>query len=78
MRYYFHLYDREGFLADQEGREFARMAAVRKAALKAARSIIGHDVENGMLDLRGRIEVADEHGTVVLRLPFTDAVRLEA
>jgi hypothetical protein len=77
-RYFFHLHDHTGFLEDEEGREFPGLEKVREAALKDARSVIGQDVEHGVVDLWGRIEVVDMDGAVVLALPFIEAVRLKA
>ncbi|HEY0130878.1 MAG TPA: hypothetical protein VGB57_05685 [Allosphingosinicella sp.] len=72
--YYFHLHDRWGSTPDETGREFADPGAVRKHALKAARAMIAEDVSKGCLDLRGRIEVTDNVGNLLLMLPFADAV----
>lgn len=77
-RYFFHLHESAGFLKDEEGLELPDGDAVRQEALKGARSILGHDVQSGSLDLRGRIEVADAHGRVVLVLPFHEAVQLKS
>lgn len=72
-RFFFHLYDRSGFVEDEEGVEVADLEAVRAMALKGARSIISNDVEQGRLDLDGRIEVFDASGALVLVLPFREA-----
>ncbi|MDB5454294.1 MAG: hypothetical protein JWO33_2872 [Caulobacteraceae bacterium] len=72
-RFFFHLYDRSGFVEDEEGVEAPDLEAAGAVALKGARSIISHDVEQGRLDLEGRIEVFDAAGVLVLVLPFREA-----
>lgn len=77
-RYHLHLHDRTGFVEDPEGLELADVNQARVQALKAARSIIKQDVDDGWVDLTGRIEVADGDGAVLLTLSFKEAVRLKA
>jgi hypothetical protein len=72
-RYFMHLIDSTEVLLDPEGLEMPA-EAVKRAALTAARDCMCGDVRNGELDLRYRIDVHDESGDVVHRLPFSDAV----
>jgi len=72
-RYFMHLIDRTEVLLDPEGLEMPA-EAVKRAALTAARDCMCGDVRNGELDLRYRIDVHDESGDVVHRLPFSGAV----
>ena len=74
--FYFHLHDRSGPVPDPDPRELADLEVVRAQALKGARSIICEDVRYGRVDLTGRIDVHDDAGTLVLSLPFTEAVEL--
>jgi hypothetical protein len=76
-RFYFHIHDGIGFAEDLEGRETAGLAAAKEHALKGARSLMSADVEDGELDLRGRIEVNDEAGACVLVLHFRDALLIK-
>lgn len=71
--YFMHLVDSTDVLLDPEGIEMPA-EAVERAAVKAARDCMAGDVVNGQLDLRYRIDVHDETGKVVHRLPFSDAV----
>lgn len=73
-RYYFHVHQGTGLLADEEGREFRDLEQARHAALKGARSLICADVEAGVLDLNGWIEIADEAGSILLVVQFAEAV----
>jgi hypothetical protein len=74
-RYYLHLIDSTDVLLDPEGIDMPAKA-VDRAALNAARDCMCGDVKDGTLDLRYSIEVQDEHGTLVRRLAFSDAVNV--
>jgi hypothetical protein len=71
--YYVHLHNSIGFVEDAEGVVLASHD-IRSHAVTAARSIIGHEVQEGRIDLRGWIEVTERGGEVVLVLPFSEAV----
>ena len=73
-RYYFHIHDRSGHMPDEEGTELADLEAVRARAIHDARALMAADIETGRLDLTDYVEVADEGGTVVLTLPYAEAV----
>jgi hypothetical protein len=74
--YFFHLVDGQDVLLDPEGTELADLAAIRKAALIAARSILSADVLEGRLPLDMHIDVQNEGGEVVHCLEFSDAVQI--
>jgi hypothetical protein len=76
-RYFMHLIDSTDVLLDPDGSDMPR-DAVERAALRAARDCMAGDVHNGRLDLRYRIDVHDESGTVVHRLMFPDALEVLA
>lgn len=72
---YFHLHDGVGRLPDPEGAEVT-LAQARTRALHEARALIAHDVLEGIIDLRQRIEVEEADGTVFQTLSFRDAVEI--
>lgn len=72
--YFFHLCDGVDTLLDPDGREVADTSLLAAMALKDARSIIGHDAAEGTINLGQHIDVFDEAGALVHRLPFRDAV----
>ena len=73
-RYFFHLCDGGDILLDPEGREIEDPAQIGVLALKEARSIIGFEAMQGTIRLNRYIEVQDEAGASVYRLPFREAV----
>lgn len=75
-RYHFHAHDHSGLVKDEEGQDLPGLDAARQMALRSARAIMGEDVKEGCLDLRGRIDVADGDGQVVFTLPFHDALSI--
>jgi len=72
-RYFFHLRDHTDQILDPEGLELPDIEAARAAALVAARDTLSHDILNGEIDLRYRIDVEDALGAVVYSIPLGDA-----
>jgi hypothetical protein len=76
-RYFMHLIDGTDQLLDPEGAEHASLEILRGRVLACARSIIAHDVQDGVIKLDYRIEAHDEAGEVVHSLDFEDAVQVQ-
>jgi hypothetical protein len=74
VRYFLHLRDGSDEIIDPDGMEFADIQALRDAVMKNARDTIAGDVQNGVIDLRYRIDAENEAGQVVYSLPFKHAV----
>jgi len=73
-RFYFNLYN-DIATADVEGREMADLGAARSAAERDAREMAARSVQcEGYLNLAHYVEVTDESGKPVLRVPFGEAV----
>lgn len=75
-RYFFHLRDGEDRLLDPEGRDLLTLPAVVAATLDEAKGIIAHDAHEGRIKLTYHLDVEDEHGQLVHRLDFEDAVEV--
>jgi hypothetical protein len=73
-RYYLHVHNSIGVTRDEEGQELADLAAAEKAAIDGVRSILGAEVLDGRLDLRGRIEIASDQDEVLRVIAFPDIV----
>lgn len=75
--YYLNLINGYGLTPDREGEDFPDLDAARERAKESVRSIVSDEVKSaGLIDLQGRIDIADHQGAVVTTLPFRDAVEL--
>ena len=75
-RYYFHLENGFGIARDEEGQEMADLAAAKAFAIDSIRSILKGDLVAGVIDLRGKIEIADGQGAVLAVVRFPEAVEV--
>jgi hypothetical protein len=75
-RYYLNLHNRIGFIRDEEGHDLPDLEAATQLARESIRSIISEEIKEGVIDLRGKIDIADERGQVLSQLPFRDAVEV--
>ena len=71
--YFFHLRDGNDVVLDPDGVELADDAAIAGCAMRNARDILSHDIREGRIDLRFRIDAEDEDGNVVHSLHFSEA-----
>jgi hypothetical protein len=72
--FYLHVRNAVASANDEEGEDFADLAAAREKATAGARSILSEEVKGGLLDLRGAIDIADRTGKIVLTIPYTETV----
>jgi uncharacterized protein DUF6894 len=76
-RYYLNIRNKISFTPDEEGCDLPNAEAARKEAVRGARSLMSAEIaDEGRLDLRGRIEVVDETGELVLIVPFREALEI--
>jgi hypothetical protein len=73
---YFHLYD-DVMSIDEEGKELASLQSARERAIDDAREMACAEVLHGHLNLRHRIEIADENGRVLATVQFQDVINVE-
>ncbi len=76
QQFFFHLYD-DAVALDEEGKQLPGLDAARECAIAEARHIACAEVLEGHLNLKHRIEVADETGNVLAKVHFQDAVHVE-
>ena len=76
-RFHLHLKNRVGFVPDLEGIELPGETAAREEAIRNIRSIVSAEVQNGVVDFDGAIEIATADGKVLAVVPFADAVRIK-
>jgi len=72
--FFFHIHNGFGTTPDEEGRELADEAMARDEAVKGARSLMSAEVEEGCLDLGGRIEVTDADNRPVAMVHFREVL----
>ena len=75
-RFYFHIYN-DIVTLDEEGLELPDREAAREQAIFAGRELLCDQVREGRVRLHHRIEVADDKGRVVLKVPFRELVEIE-
>jgi hypothetical protein len=75
-RFHLHIYDRAGSARDEEGLELTDLDEARASAVDGIRSLASQEVRVGLLDLEGRVEIADEGGTVLGIVRFPEAVEI--
>jgi len=75
-RYHLHLHNSIGFVRDEEGAEFQDLEEARSSAVDSVRSILCEEVEQGVIDLRGWIDIADPGGDLLASIRFAEAVEL--
>lgn len=75
-RFYFQIYNGNGHTLDEEGQDLADVGEARAVAVSGIRSLLGEELAAGSMDLDGKIDVTDKEGTVVLSLPYSDAVEI--
>jgi hypothetical protein len=76
-RYHFNVRNGCGYLEDEEGQELSDTEQARSIAVAGARSLLSAEVLDGDLDLRGRIEVTDERGEIILVVAFDQVVSVK-
>lgn len=75
-RFFLHLFNRVGPVPDDEGTEVPDFATARHLAVQSVRDILSEEAKHGLIDLEGRIEIADEGGETLDVVPFASAVEL--
>lgn len=76
--YYLNLINGHGYTPDREGDDFPDLDAAVERAKEGIRSILSDEIRSvGLINLQGRIDIADHRGAVVTTLPFSDAVELK-
>jgi hypothetical protein len=72
--FYLHLFNGTGAIPDEEGKELPDLEAARALALASIRDIVSAEASEGQIDLRGRIEIADETGNTRAKISFSSAI----
>jgi hypothetical protein len=75
-RYHLHLHNAHVDASDEEGHDLNDLSAARAMALNGIRGFLAHEVMEGKLDLRGRIDIADDAGHILITVQFDEAVAI--
>jgi hypothetical protein len=73
-QYFLHIYNSHGSAEDDEGLEASSLSAAREKAITGIRGLISAEAENGRINFKGRIDISDASGKVLVSVPFTEAV----
>ena len=76
QRMFFHLHECGDVVVDEEGVELEGLAEARLRALRDARSIMSAEVKAGQLCLSCHISVEDAEGSILLTIPFREALQV--
>ena len=74
MRYYLHQIQTNEVVPDPEGSMYSDLASAEREAVDAAREMMANSVRVGRDISDWTIEIADEHGNSVSRVPFASVV----
>ena len=75
-RFHIHVHNHIGRTQDEEGAEYPSLDHAARKAIEGVRGILSEEVCRGLLDLRGRIEIADPGGQVLRTISFKEVVHL--
>jgi hypothetical protein len=76
-RYFLHIHNSHGSAEDDEGIEAKSLSEAREKAVAGIRSLIGAEAINGEINFKGRIDIKDEAGKLLLAVPFNEAVTIK-
>ena len=74
--YHLHLINTHVDADDREGHVLDSLDEARAMAIDGIRGYLSHEVRGGQLDLRGRIDIADDDGAVLASVRFDEAVSI--
>lgn len=75
-KYHLHLINAHLDAGDEEGHDLPSLAAARAKAIEGVRDFLASELRQGKLDLRGRIDIEDETGAVLMTIPFADTISI--
>lgn len=71
-----NLYNAHGDLPDPEGADFATLDEARRAAIEGIRSVLGAEVIEGELNMKGHLDIVADDDSVVETIPFGEALKI--
>ncbi len=77
-RFHLNIFNGSGPVPDESGQDLADIDAAKEQAVMGIRSILSAEVLEGVMDLRGRIEIADAAGQLLLVVAYAEAVTIKS
>lgn len=74
--FFLHLCNGDGCVEDEQGHEFADLAAARIGALNSLRAVLAEEVNEGLLYVSSFIEIEDADRVHVATVGFSDAIEI--
>lgn len=75
-RFHMHLKNAHFDHPDEEGVQLADIADARSNAIVGIRDVLSHEVREGKMDLRGKVDIKDDEGKVLLTVAFSVAINI--
>lgn len=75
--FHLNLFNGDGPVPDEEGRDFIDLPGARAEAISGIRSLLASELTAGCIDLGGRIEIADPQGRVLQTVRFHEALEIK-
>lgn len=75
-RYYLHIRNAHGDAEDEEGADLTSLAEAVEKAITGIRSLLSSEALNGRVNLNGHVDISDEAGKVLHKVPFADALKV--
>lgn len=75
--YFLHVHNSHGSAEDDEGLEVESLAEAREKAVAGIRGLLSGEAANGEMNFKGRIDISDDAGAVLLSVPFSEAISVK-
>jgi hypothetical protein len=76
-RFFLHIHNSHGAAEDDEGLEAKSLSEAREVAVAGIRSLLSAEAANGEMNFKGRIDISNEAGELLLSVPFSEAMILK-
>ena len=76
-RFFFDVCNGHGLIRDEEGIDLETQASARQVAIDSVRSMVAEDARKGVLDLKGRIDLKDSAGNILIAIYYMEAFEVQ-
>ena len=71
--YHLHLHNAHVDASDEEGMDLTDLAEAQSRAIEGIRDFLSHELKAGKIDMRGQVDIADDSGTILHSVQFSEA-----